>query len=164
MAYGTITQPVFWVDTLGELDVAWPDRSIAWCKANKRLYEFNDGIWSMVNDIAAIADWVPRVWLNGTRKSLVKKVAVSGTVSGGAGVVTFNLTDSSGNAILSNVYKETANIWLDNQASFNWSSWTLAADKKSVSVKISQPIVSALVIIYANAANGTTVYLSVEGD
>lgn len=158
----TITQPIFKVSLYSELDILWPDRSVAWVEGDQKLYILEAGTWIDFIELASAN--VPRAWLNGTRKMSVKSVFRSGTVAGGAGVVSFDLTDGSGNAVFSNVYKESASFFVDSPISYNFSSYTLAADKKSLSMKISNPILSALVIIYANAANGVTVYLQISGD
>jgi len=163
MAYGTITQPVFWVDTPAELSPSWPDMSLAWSRSDKRLYELSSGVWEMVNDMALVADWIPRIWVGKARKSLVKEINISGTV-GSSGNVTFDLTDITNTALFSTVYKESANFWIDSAVSYNFSNYTLASDKKSLTVKVSNPILSALVIVYANAPSGTVVNLTIKGE
>lgn len=128
-------------------------------------YDSVNSVWMrLFNSMTSELNNIPRMWLGKTRKTLVKEVSISGTVTGGAGVVTFDLTDVANAAIFANVYKESANLWIDSGISYNYSNYTLASDKKSLTIKVTNPIISALIIVYANAANGTVVNLTIKGD
>lgn len=119
---------------------------------------------------------------SGTLKTGVKEFITSGTCSSGS--VTFYLTDngaSNGNAIFTNVYKESANFWIeDANNAYQFSSYSLSGDKKTLTLGITRLGTSAgtallnLIggtlsvltgITFGNAAtNGTTVYLAIKGD
>lgn len=165
MTVNTITQPPFIVDTEVEKSTSWPEGAIVFVRATNMLYYLKSGVY--YNLVDTLSNSIPRTWINGVRKTLVKQFLATGTVAGGAGNVTFNLTDdgtATGNAIFTNVYQESANFWINSQISFNFSSYTLSGDKKTLTVKVSNPIISALIIVYANAANGTVAYLQINGD
>lgn len=162
MSIQTITQPPFIIDTEIEKDTSWPDNSVVYVKATNMTYYLKSGVF--YNLVDTMTNGIPRLWLNAIREATVKEYLATGTVAGGAGIVSFSLVDASAAAVFTNVYKESSNFWIDSQISYNFSSWTLSVDKKTLTVKVSNPIIAALVIVYANAPNGTTVYLQVRGD
>jgi len=110
--------------------------------------------------------------LSGTAKTGVKTSSRSGTVSGGT--VVFNLTDdntSGGNAYFSNVYKESANFWVDDATrQYQFGGWTLSVNKKTLTMTVNQigAAVSVLGISVLSAPiaapNGTVVNMTVRGD
>lgn len=165
MSINTITQPIFKVDLYSELATVMtyaPDRCLAWVEGDQRFYILESGVWFDFVDIAG--GQVPRVWQSTTRKSNAKTVLTNANVAGGAGVVTFNISDANANAILANVYKEGCAFWIDSPVAYQFSSFTVAADRKTLSVKVTYPVIAALLIVYSNAPNGTTVNLMVNGD
>lgn len=56
MAIGTVTQPVFWVDTEAERSTSWPESSIVYCKDTKCIYVLKSGAFYTIpinyNDLA----------------------------------------------------------------------------------------------------------------
>lgn len=120
-----------------------------------------------MNSAMATAAGIPRVWVNGSQKSSVWEYHSSATVSGGT--VTFYLTDnglSTGNAVFTNIYLESLNLIVYSNASqYQFSSPTIAGNKKSITVTIGALGTVILGIVqFVSAANGTTVYLQVKGD
>lgn len=112
-------------------------------------------------------DQIPRLWVNGTHKSIVKEFHSSATVS--SGTVVFNMTDdntSSGNAIFANVYLESLNIIIySTSIQYQFSSPTVSSDKKTLTVTVGQLGTVLLGIIqFVSAANGITVYAQIKGD
>lgn len=110
---------------------------------------------------------LPRVYNDGVRKTSVWEISGNASVAGGAGNVVLYLTDdgtSTGNAVFANVYLSSATYFVDSAISYNYSNWTVSGDKKTLTVKVSYPVISALVIIYSNAPNGTLVRFTVKGD
>lgn len=84
------------------------------------------------------------------------------TVSGGSGICTFNLADSAWNAVFTDLTKEWTNFYVNSQTAYAFDQWTLSSDKKTLTVRVSYPSISALVLVYWLAANGTTVYLQAK--
>lgn len=144
------------------------DKQIGTMKANDTyVYTYNDisATWiqsAYSSDATAIAN-TPRLWLAGVRKSLVKEVATSAVVSGGA--VSFSLADSSNAAIFANVYKESANFWIEDTANqYQFGGYTLSADRKTLTVTVTRIALNLGVIVFTAAANGKVVYLTIKGD
>lgn len=119
-----------------------------------------------------------RVFNNTTEQFTSFRISANTTVT--AGVATFNIADGSGNAIIATgIWKETMNIWIEDGANlYNFSNVTLSVDKKTITVTVKRitfsssnvlinllgGVLSALTgVVFASAANGTVVYLSVEG-
>lgn len=124
--------------------------------------------WAQTNN--ASLDFVKnknQVWKTGTRKYTAIQYVSSATVASGA--VTFYITDdgtASGNAVFTNVYKESANFWVEDSSNqYQYSGFTVAANKKSITVTVGK-LGSVLlgIIQFLTAANGTTVYLTIMGD
>jgi len=110
---------------------------------------------------------IPRVWVNGVRKSQVKEYLASAVVSSGTAI--FYLTDdgtAEGNAIFTNIYKESASFWIDDPTvQYQFGEYTLAADKKTLTLTVNKlGTVLVGIIQFISAANGVTVYMQVKGD
>lgn len=106
-------------------------------------------------------------WVNGVKKSMVKEYCASAVVANGSAV--FYLTDngtSGGNAVFNNVYKESANFWVDNSsAQYQMGGYTLSEDKKSITISVGAlGSVIIGIIQFVNATNGVTIYLRIKGD
>lgn len=107
------------------------------------------------------------VWVNGVLKSDTKIFYGSGVVANGA--ITFYLTDTgdaNGNAIFSNVYTESMNLFtLDLTNQYQFGNLVISNDKKTLTLTINK-LGSVLIgiIQFVAAANGQTVYLQVKGD
>lgn len=106
-------------------------------------------------------------WVNGSHKADSQEYCASATVSSGQAV--FYLTDngaSNGNPIFTNVYKESANFWVDDAGiQYQYGTYTLSTDKKTLTVAVNKlgSVVLGLINI-VSAANGVTVYMRVKGD
>lgn len=110
---------------------------------------------------------IPRVWVNGVRKSSVWEYYASATVS--SGNVVFNLTDdgtSGGNAVFTNVYLESLNLIIySSTAQYQFSAPVVSANKKTLTVTVGVLGTVILGIIqFVTAANGITVYAQIKGD
>lgn len=96
-------------------------------------------------------------------------VKFRGTSTVTSGVVTFNLTDDgtpTGNAIFTNIYNESINLWVNDQnAQYQMGNTTVSSDKKTISFNINT-LGSVLlgIIQFISAANGIVICLQVEGD
>ena len=91
----------------------------------------------------------------------------SAVVSGGTAI--FYLTDNNligGNAFFNNVYKSSANFWVEsNTTQHQIGSYSLSVDKKTLTVNVTALTNVLLGIIQiSSASNGTTVYLTIWGD
>lgn len=119
-----------------------------------------------MNSAMNTAAGLPRVWVSGVHKSSVWEYYASATVSTGTAV--FYITDdgtSGGNAVFANIYTASINLLIhDSNDLYNYSSVTVAGNKKSITVTVNQIALSLGVIVFTAAANGTTVYLQVKGD
>lgn len=116
--------------------------------------------------VDAVNTNMTQLYKSGVLKTPVRMYTGSATVSSGNAI--FYLTDdgtSGGNAIFNNVYQESFN-WTINDAtnSFQVGSYTLAGNKKSITVAVNRIGLSLGLIIFTSAANGTTVYFTVWGD
>lgn len=113
--------------------------------------------------------------VNGTKKFLANEYFATGTVAGGT--ATFWLTDnglSSGVAVFTTVFKESASFFIDDSAvQYQFGNYTLAADKRSVTATINRlsttsvllSLISVLTgITFIAAANGVTVHLRIKGE
>lgn len=106
-------------------------------------------------------------WVNGSQKADSQEYCASATVSSGQAV--FYLTDngaSNGNAVFTNVYKESLSFWVDDSGvQYQFGSYTLAGDKKSITVAVNKlgSVVLGLINV-VSAANGVTVYMRIKGD
>ena len=91
----------------------------------------------------------------------------STVVSGGT--ATFYLTDNNlinGNALFNNVYKSSANFWVEsNTTQYQIGGYSLSVDKKTLTVNVTALTNVLLGIIQISSApNGTTVHLKIFGD
>ncbi len=121
------------------------------------------------------------IYRQGTLKTAAKEYLDSAVVSGGT--VTFPLTldhTSTGTAIFTNVYKESANFRVDdNAAAYQFGGFTLSANKKTLTMtatKLGTTSANALLnliggvvsvvtgITFTAAPNGVVVHLSIKGD
>lgn len=108
---------------------------------------------------------IPRVWVNGVRKTSVWEYFTSATVS--SGTVVFNLTDDgSGNAVFTNVYLESLNLIIYSAtAQYQFSNPTVSANKKTLTVTVGQLGTVILgVVQFVTATNGLTIYAQIKGD
>lgn len=120
-----------------------------------------------MNTANTTAGGIPRVWVNGARKTSVWEYFSSATVSGGN--VVFNLTDdgtATGNAVFTNVYLESLNIIIYSATiQYQFSAPTISANKKTLTVTVGAIGTVILGIIqFISAANGITVYAQIKGD
>lgn len=108
-------------------------------------------------------------WISGALKENSFIYASKALTAGGAGAVTFYLTDdgtSSGNAVFSNVYPDSILV-VPLGASGNYQAFSpvVAGDKKSITASVSQATnVLGLLTFNASAANGIDCRLYVIGD
>ncbi len=128
----------------------------------------DSGNWVKVNEAT-----VPQFYVNGLFKPTARVEVVTGTVT--SGVATFYITDnnlSTGNALFANVYYVNAGI-LDDSANYAWGTYTLAANKKSITMSAKKQAFAGVTVLgisvlgsvsFTNVPNGTTVYLIVIGD
>lgn len=109
---------------------------------------------------------IPRLWLAGTRKSLVKDFDTSATVASGNAV--FYLTDnglSTGNAIFTNPYTQSINlITFDSANQYQYGTPVFSSGNKILTIPVTRLGLSLGIITFTSAANGTVVYLQVKGD
>lgn len=133
-------------------------------KENGQIKELMDG--TEAND-AANVDQSTGVWVSGQRKILTKRITTTAVTATGQAV--FYLTDnnaSNGNAVFTNVYKSTANFWVDNASiQYQFGNYTVSGDKKTLTVNVNQlgSVILGLIDFVA-AANGITVHLTIMGD
>jgi hypothetical protein len=148
----------------------------------KNVADPTDQYDGMNNNQAQIAiASLPRYYKSGTRKNNVWMYDTSATVS--SGTATFWLTTngtSTGTAVLTNIYTESANFTVfDGSNLYNYSNFTIAADKKSLTVTVNKQAFtssSGLInllggvlnfltgVVFNSAANGTVIYLQIKGD
>lgn len=105
------------------------------------------------------------LWKNGTRMTNVQEFAGSAVVSNGQAI--FYLTDdgtANGNALFTEIFKETANFWTDSAiAQFQYGNYTLSGNKKTLTIDVNRIGINIGVLIFTAAANGTTVYMRIKG-
>lgn len=120
-------------------------------------------------------------WVNGVHKASVKQYLATAVVA--AGKVRFYLTDnglSGGNAIFTNIYIQSRNLFVDDIASsYVFGNYVIDAAKKYVEFdirKLNTTASSGLINLIGGAtsfvtglaftapANGVTVYLQINGD
>lgn len=124
--------------------------------------------WSQTNNSSL--DFIKnknQVWKMGIRKYSAIQYISSAIVTTGS--VTFYLTDdgtSAGNAVFTNIYKESANFWVEDSTNqYQYSSFTIASNKKSITITVGRLGTVLLGILqFVTAANGVTVYLTIMGD
>lgn len=107
------------------------------------------------------------IYKNGVIKTNPKFYYSSAVVAGG--VVTFYLTDnggSTGNALFTNIDKESFSWWVDDASNqYQLGSYALAANKKSITLTVNKLGTVLLGIVQLiSAANGVTVNLGIWGD
>lgn len=146
--------------TRAELPAISGDIGFAYTLDTKVIYRW-DPVTSAWNELT------PQTWVNGVKKTYVKEYLASVTVSGGT--ATFYLTDdgtSGGNAIFTNVYTESMNMFVqDVTNSYMFGNISVAGNKKSLTVTVNKlGTVLIGVIQLISAANGTVVYLQLKGD
>jgi len=119
-----------------------------------------------MNTANTTATGIPRYYKSGVKKTSVWMYDTSGTVSNGT--VVFYLTDDgtvNGNAIFTNIYSESIQIFAPSATDSFVMSFAIAGNKKSITVTVNRlGTVIAGLIQFISAANGTTVYLQVKGD
>lgn len=108
-----------------------------------------------------------RLYRNGVLTISPKIVIGSGTVANGS--VTFYLTDdgtANGNAVFKTVYMESLNLIIySTTTQYQFSAPTVSADKKTLTITVGQLGTVILGIIqFVTAANGTLVYMQIQGD
>lgn len=141
----------------------------------KDVYSYRGGsngayLWDLNITDRNINSYIPvatigKFYLNTTPKTNVKFIAKSATVSGGAGVAVFNITDngdSTGNALCSSVYDDTISLRINSATISYASSWVVAENKKTVTTTVNQSSGVSLLGIsllggFVAAANGTVV-------
>lgn len=108
-------------------------------------------------------------WISGSLKSDSFVYASKASVAGGAGIVTFYITDdgtSTGNVVFTNVYADSILVVpFGSAGQYQAYSPTLAGDKKSITATIAQATnVLGILTFNATAANGIDCRLYVIGD
>lgn len=108
-------------------------------------------------------------WVSGSLKSDSFVYASKASVAGGAGVVTFYITDdgtSSGSAVFSNVYADSILVVpFGSGGQYQAYTPTVAGDKKSITATVAQATnVLGILTFNATAANGIDCRLYVIGD
>lgn len=172
MGYSSFTIPqgpsIFMVDHESERDISWINKSIVYCRDTLSTYVLDNGLWNQIN-----RQTLPQFFVNGVFKNSARVEVVTGTVT--SGIATFYITDdntSTGNALFTNVYYVNAGI-LDDSANYAWGTYTLAANKKSITMNAKKQAFGGVTILginvlgsvsFTNVPNGTTVYLIVIGD
>lgn len=111
--------------------------------------------------------WATQGYSNGVKYSQVFPYFSTATVT--AGVATFYLTDnglSTGNAVFpNNVFANSINlITSDATNQYNYSGFTIAANRKSIAVIVNKIALSLGIIVFTSAANGTSAYLQISGN
>lgn len=108
-------------------------------------------------------------WVSGVLKNDSFIYASKASIAGGAGVVTFYITDdgtSTGNAVFTNVYTDSILVVpFGSAGQYQAYSPTLAGDKKSITATVAQATnVLGILTFNATAANGIDCRLYVMGD
>lgn len=109
-----------------------------------------------------------KAWVSGVLKNDSFIYSSKASTAGGAGLVTFYITDdgtSSGNAVFTNVYADSISVGgYGTGGQYQASGLTVSGDKKSVTATISQLVPILVVTFSASAANGIECRLYVMGD
>lgn len=107
-------------------------------------------------------------WVSGALKNDSFIYNSKSVTAGGAGLVTFWITDdgtSGGNAVFANVYADSAAInGYGAGGQYQASGVTVAGDKKSVTATMSSLVPILVVTFSSTAANGIECRLYVMGD
>lgn len=77
-------------------------------------------------------------------------------------MVTFDLTDGSGNAVFSSLTIGGCSFETLTLQPYRPYNWSLSGDRKTLTISLSYAVLGAL--IYSNAPNGTVVYLTAHGE
>jgi len=144
-------------------------RTLAFATTQDYILSASNVFWTgvIVEDFQELVDSKITTWINGVEKSNCKEYHTRATVSGGT--ATFYLTDnglSSGNAIFTNIYKDSAKFWVDNKTDqHQFGDYAVAGNLKSISVSVNRlGSVLLSIIQFISGSDGTVVYLSIKGD
>lgn len=118
-------------------------------------------------------------YVEGVKKTASKALTRSSIITT-AGVAVFNLTDSSNNAIFTNPYIQSVDLWAPGaSATYSFDTPVISADKKTLTVNVnklgttSKNVLTNLLgnlisvvtgITYSPAPVNTVVYLSILGE
>lgn len=114
----------------------------------------------------SLIDWVLfmignpiKVFFNGTQVPKPLAWRANGNLASGAAA--FSMVDADGNAIFTAIH--SVNIVMNNASQVYATGWSVSGDMKTLTVTVNQLLLSALVLIYSNPPNGTTVRVEVIG-
>lgn len=133
-------------------------------------FKFGDGVHGW-DDLAPMI-YPPEVFVDGAKLDHPKILHTSATTSGST--VTFNLTEDNtptGEALFTSVAKASMRVWIDDEEiSMQVGDYTVSGNNKTLTITVQRPDTSTLLGVVvlrselANLPNGTTVYLSIEGN